>query len=163
MMAKCHIDVIVIDLYDLNRFVRFLAKRLKCFALGCICLDLSGLFVHMKNYIIKILYQNIAKYKNKKYLCCIKHVDVWVYPQVFNIEKRKHLGILMNYLGNPFLPEKLLFMDKKFESQLFSFAFFSKYEEAITYLAENLADTEEWDLFSPIHKTPFILSCSWLI
>ena len=33
MMAMCHIEATNKDLYDLNRFVRFLAKRLKCFAL----------------------------------------------------------------------------------------------------------------------------------
>ena len=36
-------------------------------------------------------------------------------------------------------------MINKFGSQLFSFAFFTKYEEAIAFLAEELADKEEWD------------------
>lgn len=35
--------------------------------------------------------------------------------------------------------------DKKFRSELFTFAYFPSYETAIKYLAENLADPEEWE------------------
>ena len=61
-----------------------------------------------------------------------------------------------------FLPEKFLFMDKKIEpQQLFSFAFFLKYEDAITYLAENLADKEEWD-FSDVSEKRYSILKNYL-
>lgn len=61
-----------------------------------------------------------------------------------------------------FLPEKFLFMDKKIEpQQLFSFAFFLKYEDAITYLAENLADKEEWD-FSDVSEKKYSILKNYL-
>ena len=46
---------------------------------------------------------------------------------------------------------------KKFESKLFAFAFFAKYDDAITYLAETLADKEEWDFSDAPKKSHSIL------
>ena len=46
---------------------------------------------------------------------------------------------------------------KKFDSALFAYAYFPKYNEAIAYLAENLADKEDWDFTDAKSKTNSIL------
>jgi hypothetical protein len=46
---------------------------------------------------------------------------------------------------------------KKFFSQLFDFAYFPNYNGSITYLAENLADPEDWDFSDAPTKTYSIL------
>ena len=48
-----------------------------------------------------------------------------------------------------------------FRTDLFSFAFFPRYNNAIRYLAENLADTEEWD-FSDVQQKKYSILKNYL-
>jgi hypothetical protein len=36
-------------------------------------------------------------------------------------------------------------MTKTYKNELFEFAFFPKWDNAVAFLAENLADREDWD------------------
>jgi hypothetical protein len=42
---------------------------------------------------------------------------------------------------------------KKYTPELFSFAFFPRYEDSISYLANNLADKEAWDFSDSLDKS----------
>ena len=48
-------------------------------------------------------------------------------------------------------------MKKKFVSELFSFAYFPTYEKSIEFLAEKLADPEDWD-FSDVQKKTYSIN-----
>ena len=48
-----------------------------------------------------------------------------------------------------------------FKSELFSFAYFPKYNSALGYLAEKLADSEEWD-FSDVREKKFSILNNYL-
>jgi hypothetical protein len=52
-------------------------------------------------------------------------------------------------------------MSKDFTSALFRFAFFPKYEEHIKFLAENIADIEQWD-FSDTKEKKFVILRNYL-
>lgn len=45
----------------------------------------------------------------------------------------------------------------QFNSELFKFALFPNYDQAITFLADTLADREEWDFSGTLHKSNGIL------
>lgn len=44
-------------------------------------------------------------------------------------------------------------VNKNFVSQLFTFAYFPNYDKAVAYLAESLADKEEWDFTDATDKS----------
>lgn len=48
-------------------------------------------------------------------------------------------------------------MKKTFESELFTFAYFPNYDKAVEFLAENLADQEDWDFSDAVSKKYSIL------
>ena len=52
-------------------------------------------------------------------------------------------------------------MKKKFVSELFSFAYFPTYEKSIEFLAEKLADPEDWD-FSDVQKKTYSILKNYL-